>query len=75
MDTFLAPVRIASSWRTANVDRYERDACVHVSVIETRRILLLPLSVEVCDYVSSDSDLFRCIALRYIDNLGHRSLF
>ena len=52
----MAPVRIASSWRTANVDRYERDACVHVSVIETKRILLLPLSVEVCDYVSSDSD-------------------
>ena len=57
------------------MDRYERDACVHVSVIETKRILLLPLSVEVCDHVSSDSDLFRCIALRYIDNLGHRSLF
>ena len=41
---FLAPVRIASSWRTANVDRYERDACVHVSVIETKRMLIYSLS-------------------------------
>ena len=56
MDTFLAPVRIASSWRTANVDRYERDACVHVSVIETKRILLLPLSVEVDTMSSSLQD-------------------
>ena len=41
--TFFAPVRMASSCRTASVDRYDRKAWVQVSVMDTKRMLMYSL--------------------------------